>query len=220
MCIRDSSYVGNRSRDLQNTQGGFGSNINLVKAGTLLSQPDPATANANNFRQYLGYGDLVEATNNLYSNYNALQVSWVRHAGLYTIQTNYTFQKAMGIVAPTNDPFSLAANYGPLPSDRRHLFNAAYSINLGDRVHSNHLVNGAVNGWQLSGVTQLESGANITYGGNYANTPNVNFGAAYTCVATAAEKLAGISCPQSAAIIPGSISTLNPTCLLYTSRCV
>ena len=218
--LMELSYVGNRSRDLQNTQGGFGSNINLVKAGTLLSQPDPATANANNFRQYLGYGDLVEATNNLYSNYNALQVSWVRHAGLYTIQTNYTFQKAMGIVAPTNDPFSLAANYGPLPSDRRHLFNAAYSINLGDRVHSNHLVNGAVNGWQLSGVTQLESGANITYGGNYANTPNVNFGAAYTCVATAAEKLAGISCPQSAAIIPGSISTLNPTGIAINNQSI
>ncbi len=41
---------------------------------------------------------IVEATNNLYANYNALQVSWVRHAGRYTIQSNYTWQKSMGIV--------------------------------------------------------------------------------------------------------------------------
>src|SRR5438270_9814366 len=89
------------------------------------------------------------ATNNLYSNYNALQVSWARHGGLYTIQANYTWQKALGIVLPTVNPFNLSANYGILPTDRRNLFNAAYSIDLGSRLHVNPLVNGALNGWML-----------------------------------------------------------------------
>ena len=92
------SYVGNRSRDQQNTQGGAGSNINLVPAGSMFSASNPATANANLYRPFQGYGDLNLATNNLYQNYNAMQVSWARHAGMYAIQTNYTLQKAMGII--------------------------------------------------------------------------------------------------------------------------
>ena len=202
--LMEIGYVGNRSRDLQNTEGGFGSNINVVPFGAMLSATNPATANANNYRPLQGYGDLVESTNNLYANYNALQVSWIRHSGRYVFQTNYTFQKAMGIVNPAADPFSLAANYGPLSSDRRHLFNAAYSIDLGTLIHSNRFVDGAVNGWQFSGVTQLQSGANLTYGGTNTpnNPPNLNFNAEYNCTAT--------TCLQTAAIIPGSNTTQNP----------
>ena len=209
--LLEMAYVGNRSRDLQNTQGGAGSNLNLVPAGAMFSATNSGTANSNNYRPLQGYGDLNLATNNLFSNYNAMQVSWARRGGLYTIQANYTWQKAIGIVSPVINPFNLHADYGILPSDRRNLFNAAYSIDLGKRVHVNPFVNGALNGWQFSGVTQMQSGANVTYGGNYTNTPNTNYNMALTCVATAAETAAGISCPQSAAIILGSISAANPT---------
>jgi Carboxypeptidase regulatory-like domain len=209
--LMEISYVGNRSRDLANDSGGIGSNINLVPYGSMLTAQNPATANANLYRPLQGYGDIVEATNNLYANYNALQVSWIRHAGRYTIQSNYTWQKSMGIISPTNDPFSLSANYGATASDRRNLFNAAYSVDLGTLVHSNHLVDGVANGWQLSGITQLESGANLTYGGNISNqTPNLNYNFSLSCQATAAETAAGISCPTSGAIIPGSITPTNP----------
>jgi Carboxypeptidase regulatory-like domain len=209
--LLEAAYVGNRSRNLQNTQGGAGSNINLVPLGAMFSATNPGNANADLYRPLQGYQDINLATNNLYSNYNALQIGWARHAGLYTIQANYTWQKALGIVLPQANPFNLASDYGILPSDRRHLFNAAYSIDLGNRVHSNHFVNGALNGWQFSGITQLQSGANLTYGGNYANNINTNYNMALTCVPTAAETAAGISCPQSAAIIPNSISPANPT---------
>ncbi len=103
-----------------------------------------------------------------------MQVSWARHTGLYTIQANYTWQKALGIVSPTGNPFSLSADYGIQPTDRRNLFNAAYSIDLGQRLHVNPFVNGALNGWQFSGVTQLESGANVTYSGGYNASTNYN----------------------------------------------
>ena len=215
------SYVGNRSRDLQNTSGGLGSNINLVPYGSMLSATDPATANANLYRPLQGYGDIVEATNNLYANYNALQVSWIRHAGRYTIQSNYTWQKSMGIISPTNDPFSLSANYGATASDRRNLFNAAYSIDLGTLVHSNALVDGLANGWQLSGITQLESGANLTYGGNISNqTPNLNYNFSLSCEATPAETAAGIKCSSAGAIIPGSISTANPNGIAINNQSI
>ena len=118
-----------------------------------------------------------------------MQVSWARHAGLYVIQTNYTFQKALGVANPTINPFNLSANYGPLPSDRRHLFNAAYSLDLGQRVHSNALLNGLANGWQISGVTQLESGANLTFNaGSSQNITQTNYGMSLTCADTAARK--------------------------------
>ena len=91
----------------------------------------------------------------------------------------------MGIVggtSPTTDsfgatlnPFNLRSNYGTLPGDRRQIFNAVYSISLPSPLHGNRLAAGAVNGWQLSGITQLQSGANLTgnFGGyNYAMNLN------------------------------------------------
>jgi hypothetical protein len=220
--LLEIGYVGNRSRDQLNEggsggAGGAGSDINLVPFGAMLTATNPATANANNYRPLLGYSNLKFATNDLYQNYNAMQVSWIRHSGMYTIQTNYTWQKAMGIISPNIEPFNLSANYGALPANRGQLFNAAYSIDLGNRVHMNTLVNGLANGWQLSGITQLESGANLTYGGNGfgGNAINGNFNASYVCVAGAGEK-----CPQSAAIIPGSISTANPNGIAINNQSI
>lgn len=198
--LLEATYIGNRSRDLQNTQGGAGSNLNLVPLKAMLSASDPGGADANKYRPLQGYGDLNQATNNLYSNYNGLQLSWAHHSNLYTMQFNYTWQKALGIVSPTVDPFSLAANYNVLPTDRRHIFNAAYSIELGNRVHLNPVVNGALNGWQFSGITQLQSGANITYGGAY--NVNTNYNMALSCPDPA--------CPQSGAVFPGSVTTDMP----------
>ena len=71
--------------------------------------------------------------------------------GLYTIQANYTWQKALGIVYANDqsngsisiNPFNLATNYGIQPTDRRNLFNAAYSIDLGNPFKSHGFVTGA-----------------------------------------------------------------------------
>ena len=199
------AYVGNRSRDLQNTAGGQGSNINLIPLGSFTGN-NSGNGDTTTNRPFPGYGDINLATNNLYANYNAMQVSWARRGGNYTIQANYTWQKALGIVNPTVNPFDLHANYAALPSDRRNLFNVAYSIDLGNRVHVNPFVNGALNGWQFSGITQAQSGANVTYGGNYTpnNSPNLNYNMSLSCVPSAAETAAGIYCYKSNAIIPGS----------------
>ncbi len=47
------------------------------------------------------------------------------------------------------------------PSTTRNIINAAYVVNLPSAVHGNRLVRGAVNGWELSGITQWQSGAPI-----------------------------------------------------------
>lgn len=215
------AYVGNQSHDLQSA-GGYGSNINLVPVGALLGQPNPGTANANNFRHFLGYGDLNLATNNLYSNYNSMQVKFLHQGSRYTISANYTYGKSLGIVSPGNntlgsvgaslDPFNLGNNYGVQPGDRRHIFNAAYSIQLGNPVHNHWLAAGLVNGWQLSGVTQWQSGANLSYnagGGNYSMSL---VGSGVPC--PTAPLGPGVAYPVvcgSNAVIPGSVSATNLT---------
>ena len=193
----EAAYVGNNSHDLQNS-GGYGSNINLVPVGAMLSASNPSTANANDYRPYQGYGDISLATNNLYSNYNALQLKWAKQSSRYTLQANYTYGKALGIVSGSGqtlggtsagiDPFNLRNNYGVEPGNRKDIFNAVYSVQLPSPIHDHRIAAGAINGWQLSGVTQWQSGANLTY-----NSGGTNFNAQF-----------------NGAIIPGSISTANP----------
>jgi hypothetical protein len=163
--LLELAYVGNQSTDLLNTSGGQGANVNLVPLGAMLASAnggaDPNSLTANNFRPIKAYSNINLATNNLYDNYNSMQVTWVRTRGRYTLQLNYTFAKALGIISPTLDSFNLANNYGVMPSNRTHLFNLASSVELGNPVR-NKVVGGFVNGWQLSGILQLQSGANLT----------------------------------------------------------
>jgi Carboxypeptidase regulatory-like domain len=179
--LLEVAYVGNRSRDIQNAGvGGYGSNINLVPVGAMFSATNPGLANPNDYRPYQGYSDISLAVNNLYANYNAMQLTWAHQGSYATLQLNYTFGKALGIVGPagntigsygpTNDPFNLANNYGVQPGNRTHIFNATYSVNLPSPIHGNRIAAGVVNGWQLSGITQLESGPNLTY-----NSSGYNF---------------------------------------------
>jgi hypothetical protein len=92
----------------------------------------------------------------------------------------------------------LRNNYGAQPTDRRHIFNAAYSIELGRPVRNNWLAGGLLNGWQLSGITQWESGANLTY-----STGNDHF-----------------NMQLNNAIIPGSISAANPSGIQISNQSI
>jgi len=60
-----------------------------------------------------------------------------------------------------NDAFVLRNNYAPLGYDHTHIFNVAYVVHLPSPVHSNPFLAGVVNGWELSGISQIQSGAPI-----------------------------------------------------------
>ena len=158
------AYVGNQSRHLLNTAGGT-SDLNRIPVGAMLASNnpgiDPNTLNANTFRPLQGFGALALATNNLYANYNSVQTKYQRSKGRAVIMANYTFGKAMGILSPTLDSFNLDNNYGVQANNRKHIFNAAYSYEF-KKFSKNALLGGLVNSWQISGVTQIQSGVNLT----------------------------------------------------------
>ena len=176
--LLEVSYVGNQSKYGLN-QNGVGTNANVIPAGRLY-QPDvvdssgkpidPSTLNNGGeykFGPFPIYQIISVANHNLSSNYNSMQVSWVRQKGYFDISVNYTFSKSLGTVGL--DQVNLQNDYGAEPFDRRHLFNAAYSIELPKPIHNSKALAGVVNGWQLSGITSVQSGVNLTGNSNGSN---------------------------------------------------
>ena len=101
----------------------------------------------------------------------------------------------MGIVSPsggqaTLDPFNLSQNYGVQPGDRTAALQCFLLGRVRQPAERQPIAQGAVNGWQVSGITTAESGANLTYNSGTSDNYNMQL---------------------NGAIIPGSISTTNPT---------
>ena len=168
--LLEASYVGNQSKYGLN-QTGVGTNVNVIPYGTLFNLGAGKDPNVGASEYLSGNYPIYQAINvanhNIYSNYNALQISWVRQKGNYDIAFNYTYSKALGLVG--GNQLDLSQDYGAEPFDRRHLFNAAYSIELPKPVHDNKALEGVVNGWQVSGITSVQSGVNLTGNSNSGN---------------------------------------------------
>jgi hypothetical protein len=163
--LLEVAYVGNKTRNILNTSGGIGSDQNLVPVGAILSSKnggvDPASLNANNFRPLLGFGSVVLATNNLWANYNSMQITYQRVKGRTVISANYTWAKALGVLSPTLDSFNLQNDYGVQATNRPQIANLAINYNAGNFTR-NKFLGGFINGWQLSSIVQAQSGANLT----------------------------------------------------------
>jgi Carboxypeptidase regulatory-like domain len=164
------SYVGNHSDRLQN-----GVNINSVPVGALSnsakvtslcpSNPDPNNGTCQQqFRPYPNYTGVNATESAGKSQYDSFQSSLTRRVGLVSIALNYTFSKALA----TSTYAGAFADYGTreywsvAPFDRAHVFNAAYVFTLPKLAKSNRLLGGIVNGWEISGITQVQSGAQLT----------------------------------------------------------
>jgi hypothetical protein len=183
------SYVGNHGQFLQGT-----ANINSIPVGGLTNAETqhPAQCFANGqdtrssgacqvlYRQFTKYQGVTEAVTAGRSRFDSLQASLVRYFGFLTLQANYTFSKTLG----EGNGFNLAngAYTGALPDfgtkwlygvsalNRAHAFSAAYVVSLPNVRHGNAFFRGAVNDWQISGITQIQSGVQLT-----AQSSNFNY---------------------------------------------
>lgn len=163
------AYVGNKSDYLSNWNNNFGQ-INDLPYGTVFKTPNffgvnglsPDSSVTDALRPYSNYQTIKVINHQMYSNYNALQTSWNKQSGHINFLLNYTYSKSLGIRgqngSATGDPTNLANNYGVLPNDRTHIFNIAYVLDTPKWSLKNRFVSGAVNGWKVSGITQLQSG--------------------------------------------------------------
>jgi hypothetical protein len=171
--LLEVAYVGNKSSYLSNWNNNFGK-LNAIPFGTLYKTPGTFTDGNNYspnadplrpFQNYSGLGGIKLINHEMYSNYNSLQVSWNKQSGRVNYLANYTFSKALGIRgeggSATGDPTSLANNYGTLPNDRTHIFNIAYVIQMPNPIHKFAVAKALVNGWQISGITQFQSGPGL-----------------------------------------------------------
>ncbi len=166
------------------------------------------TYNSNDYRPLVNYQDIYLITHGSYANYNSFQASWTKQSGPVTFLLNYTFSKVLGIRDGQSDngngngtavdPYSLKNNYGPLAYDHSQILNLSGVWNLPKPIHSNHLLEGAVNGWQLSTYTTYQSGAPLqpNLGGNF----NATYPGALTVPEVGAPDL-----PNNALLLPNGL---------------
>ena len=152
--------------------------------------------NANLYRPFLGFSNILQSSNVVNSNYNSLQtaVRMEKRHGL-SLQLAYTWsheidaQNGSQDLQTASNPYDLRYDRGSGAFDRRHIFNANYVYDIPFFNHSGSFAERALlGGWQISGVTVAEtgptllgSGSSLTYngpdviglGGNTTNRPNI-----------------------------------------------
>ncbi|HUO28371.1 MAG TPA: carboxypeptidase regulatory-like domain-containing protein [Bryobacteraceae bacterium] len=146
--------------------------------------------NANLDRTYLGYGNIVLGENAGNTHYESLQVNYrLQNQHGLTFQAAYTWSHSLGI-APggggdfntLSDPYSRAYDYGPTGLDRRQILVLNYIYDLPIFRHSNGFAGAVLGGWEISGITLIESGLplnptlsydNLGLGGNTTDRPNI-----------------------------------------------
>jgi hypothetical protein len=120
------------------------------------------------YGKYYGTNQILVNSHVGYSNYNALQLSWVKRSDRLTFNANFTWSKTLG-TGQQIDPFSVHGNYGVLAIDRPYVVNTATDYNFLKVYHGeNKIVSGVANGWTISNITSWQAGGNL----QAINSPN------------------------------------------------
>jgi hypothetical protein len=158
-------------------------NINQPTLASRLANP---TVDANALVPSAGYQAVVSRATIFTSNYNSLQVSLNRRfsQGL-TLGVAYTWSKllttnpqdrSLGVA----DAYNLKGSYGLSTLNTPQILVISYVYELPFYRHDNSLVGHVIGGWELSGITNFQSGQSttVTQGGNdpFATLANNNSG--------------------------------------------
>lgn len=194
--------IGSMSTNQLNSYRKYGTNPYDPTTGQLTTSPYGSVNN---------YGVISIPEHNAYSNYNGIQFVLQRQSGPFRYGTNYTFGKALGVLGAvgggnTIDATNVRANYGVAPFDRTHVFNANYAYTFGKLVQGK-LLGGAVNGWEISGITGIQSGQNLQVA-----TGGSNFGAEITVTDPSYTGGSGLSTTPTNGMLLGTTDiTVMPT---------
>ena len=149
------AYVGRRGLHLQRE-----ADINQPTTAVVAANPG---VNINALRPYLGFGSIRQTDNVASSRYNALQLVWNRRfANGLAFGLNYTFSKSMDDGSNQRDVIPDTYNahnlWGPSEFDARHMVQIFYLYDLPFFRGQSNLAGKALGGWQISGVTQFQTG--------------------------------------------------------------
>lgn len=153
---------------------------------------NPALLNGSNalpadfLRSYAGYGDIAIHEAGGTANYNSLQIS-LNHNFAHGLQFGfaYTYGKALGTSSADGDynridKLERFANYGPLSFDRRHTVAINYVYQIPSRFTSHAFLHSTLDGWQVSGITRMQTGTPYEVGFSLAGYNNQNLTGSYT----------------------------------------
>jgi hypothetical protein len=150
-----------------------------------LSTQTDGTPTGNTAADYHPYGyaygtnQVIKAESNQYSNYNGLQVAYLKETGHLTFDFNFTWSKTLGTVLQENPFVVRAGNYGVAPIDRPFVFNSSYTYQVGDFHHGDAIVRQILSGWTISGISTWQAGGSLLSElGN--NVPNFGLSESYT----------------------------------------
>ena len=148
-------YVGRRGLHLQRE-----SNINQPTPDVVAANPG---VNLDALRPYKGYNSIRETDNVASSMYNAFQLSWNRRfAEGLMIGLSYTLSKSNDDGSNQRDilPDTYYAHnmWGPSDFDARHVMVVNYLYELPFFRSPHNLMGKLLGGWQVSGITQFQTG--------------------------------------------------------------
>ncbi len=153
--LLDVNYVSTQARHLLREP-----NMNTV---TPAAQYAKSTYNINALRPYQGYTNILLWETSASSSYHGLQTSVSRrYSKTLTYSFAYTFSKVLTDANTSGDTPQDITNYRAERShasfDRNHVAVISYIYSLPKLTNSNNLLRNVAGGWQLSGITQLQSG--------------------------------------------------------------
>ncbi|HJT28940.1 MAG TPA: carboxypeptidase regulatory-like domain-containing protein [Pyrinomonadaceae bacterium] len=168
----EAAYVGNLGRHLIRQP-----DINQPTFEQLRANLPPGpNVNVNALRPFKGYTAIRMRMSDSTSNYHGMQLYLAKRKGDLLMTTSYTWSKvltdASGFNDNPEDPFNRKFNYGPATFDRRHVFALTYTYNVRMFARTRGFVKAVLDGYEISGVTRLQSGPYLTVTG----TANSVFG--------------------------------------------
>jgi hypothetical protein len=163
----DLSYVGTKGDNLIRI-----TEINLPTPQQVIAAGGTSTINVlNAARPFRGYGSITYRESSGRSRYHGMLSSLIyRFTTGSSLTVAYTWSK--NLVNATNDRDSVdtpqhyslkeSGEYGPARSNRAHVFSASYVYEVPwFEKSSNGFLRHALGGWQVSGITQIQSGLPI-----------------------------------------------------------
>jgi hypothetical protein len=122
----------------------------------------------NSIRPYAGYGAITDRIPIFTSNYNSLQASLNRHFSRdLTVQIGYTWSRLL-TTSPedrslaTYNTYDLKQSYGPSTLNTPQMFIASYVYDLPFYKSQNGVVGKALGGWEISGITTIQTGQSLS----------------------------------------------------------